>query len=227
MSFITPRAKCRFALSSIQFSFKTILTLTVLLVSGLPCLAQYKFEIQPFGGYKYGGGVNVGINPFGVDRINVESSVSYGVTATFNPAARLGFEFLWDRQPTKASASYNGGGTLPTKVGFTMDQYHGDILFSFADHGSKVEPFALVGFGASNMHGGGSSTTKFSFGVGGGLKYFMTEHFGLRVQARYTPTYAYTTSGGIWCNWWGYCWSVPNDHFINQGDVTGGIVIRF
>ena len=45
--------------------------------------------------------------------------------------------------------------------------------------------------------------------------------------ARYTPTYLYSTSGGVWCNWWGYCWVVPNDHFLQQGDVTGGIVFRF
>ena len=212
-----------------RFSSKAILALAILLLGGFPCLAQYKFEIQPFAGYKYGGGVNVGLNPYGVDRINIDSSVTYGVTATFNPAERLGVEFLWERQPTYAHATYNGGGTYGNKVGFNMDQYHGDILFSLADHGSKVEPFVLVGFGASNMNGGGAgaSTTKFSFGVGGGLKYFLTTHLGLRVQARYTPTYAYTTSNGLWCNWWGYCWSVPNDHFLNQGDVTGGIVIRF
>ena len=224
---IIARAKDKGGLPSNLLFVKAILILAILLVSGLPTLAQYRFEIQPFGGYKYGGGVNVGSNPFGVNRINVDSSVSYGVTAAFNPAARLGLEFLWDRQPTHASANFNGGGSLGTKVGFTMDQYHGNLLFSLSDHGSKVEPFILVGFGASNMHGGGSSTTKFSFGVGGGLKYFVSEHLGFRVQARYTPTYAYTTSGGIWCNWWGVCWSIPNDHFINQGDVTGGVILRF
>jgi hypothetical protein len=195
--------------------------------SALACSAQDRFEIQPFAGYKYGGGVDVASNPLGIHRINVDSSVAYGVTATFNPTARLGLEFLWDRQPTNATGKFSGGGTYPTKIGFTMDQYHGDFLYSFTDHLSKLEPFLLVGFGASNMHGGGSSTTKFSFGLGGGVKYFMTRHIGFRVQARYTPTYAYSTSGGVWCNWWGYCWVVPNDHFIQQGDVTGGVVFRF
>ena len=164
----------------------------VLSFGAFACFAQERFEIQPFGGYKYGGGVDVAGNPLGFSRINIDSSVSYGITGTFNPAARLGLEFLWDRQPTNATGKFSGGGTYPTKVGFTMDQYHGNFLFSFADHQSKVEPFLLVGFGASNMHGGGSSTTKFSFGVGGGVKYFVTRHLGFRAQARYTPTYAYT-----------------------------------
>lgn len=221
------REKCQQERSTVRVATMAVAVLALLLASALSCVAQQRFEIQPFGGYKYGGGVDVAGNPLGFNRINVESSLSYGVTATFNPAARLGLEFMWDRQPTHATGSFSSGGTYPTKVGFTMDQYHGNILFSFADHESKLEPFLLVGFGASDMHGGGSSTTKFSFGVGGGVKYFMTRHLGFRAQARYTPTYAYTSNGGVWCNWWGYCWVVPNDHFIQQGDVTGGVVVRF
>ena len=31
----------------------------------------------------------------------------------------------------------------------------------------KLEPFVWSGLGAADMHGAGSSTTKFSFGVGG------------------------------------------------------------
>lgn len=203
------------------------LILALLAVSILPATAQYKFEVQPFAGYKWGGGANVAGNYLGVSRINIDSSLAYGVTATFNPAENLGVEFLWNRQPTNASASYSGGGTYPTKVGVTLDQFHGDFLFSFAGHGSKVEPFVLFGVGATDMHGAGSSTTKFSFGVGGGVKYFVSKHIGFRAQARYTPTYLYSTNGGVWCNWWGACWVVPNDHFLQQGDVTGGIIFRF
>ena len=203
------------------------LVLVLLAVSTPRVAAQYKFEVQPFAGYKFGGGADVAGNALGISRINVESSLAYGVTATFNPAENLGLEFLWNRQSTNASGSYSGGGTYPTKVGVTLDQFHGDFLFSLAGHGSKVEPFVLVGVGATDMHGAGNSTTRFSFGVGGGVKYFVSKHIGFRAQARYTPTYLYSTNGGVWCNWWGYCWVVPNDHFLQQGDVTGGIVFRF
>ncbi len=206
---------------------RALVAFSVLMLCSLPCLGQYQFEIQPMTGYKFGGGVDVGANIYDVNRINIASSISYGMTATYNPTEYLGVEFLWDRQPTKAAASFAGGGTLPTKVGFTMDQYQGNFLVSLRGHGSEVEPFVLFGVGASNMRGGGSSTTKSSLGAGGGVKYFLTPHLGLRLQARYAPTYAYTTRGGIWCNWWGVCWSVPYNHFINQGEVTGGVIFRF
>ena len=204
------------------------LAVAFLFVTTLPAAAQFRFELQPFAGYKFGGGTDVNYNSnTGINHINVDSSVAYGVTATFNPSANFGLEFLWNRQPTKVSGSLAGGGTYGTKVGVTLDQFHGDFLLSFTEHGSKVEPFVLVGLGATDMHGAGSSTTQFSWSVGGGVKYFASRHVGFRAQARYAPTYLYSTNGGVWCNWWGYCWVVPNDHFLHQGDVTGGIIFRF
>jgi len=196
-------------------------------VLAFPLFAQQHFEIQPFAGYKYGGGADVSGNFLGINRINIDSSVAYGATATFNPSEFTGVEFLWNRQPTHASGSLYSGGTYPQKIGATLDQFHGNFLLSFAGHGSRVEPFLLFGAGATDMHGSGSSTTKFSFAVGGGVKYFVSRHLGFRAQARYSPTYLYSTSGGVWCNWWGYCWVIPNDHFLQQGDVTGGVILRF
>jgi opacity protein-like surface antigen len=227
MAYLSASTKKCVSHTVVQIGFRFLLVSAFLVMGVLPSLAQQRFEFQPFVGYKYGGGVDVAGNPLGINRINFDSSIAYGGTATFNAAERLGVEFLWDRQPTNVTGSYNGGGTYPQKIGVKLDQYHGDLLFSVADHGSKLEPFILVGFGATNIHGEGSSTTKFSFGVGGGVKYFVSKHVGFRVQARYTPTYAYTSNGGVWCNWWGYCWVVPNDHFIHQGDVTTGLILRF
>jgi opacity protein-like surface antigen len=194
---------------------------------GMPVAAQERFEIQPFVGYKYGGGADVAGNVLGIKRINIDSSLAYGVTATYNLSEFTGVEFLWNRQATNVTGALYAGGTYPQKIGVTLDQFHGDFLLSFASHGMKLEPFVLVGLGATDMHGAGSSTTKFSFGVGGGVKYFVSRHLGFRIQARYTPTYLYSTNGGVWCNWWGYCWVIPNDHFLQQGDVSAGVILRF
>jgi len=189
---------------------------------------QTRFEVQPFAGYKFGGGTDVGTNALGISHINIDSSIAYGLTATFNPSEHTGVEFLWNHQPTNASGVLFGGGTYPIKIGTTVDQFQGNFLYSFIGHeNKKIEPFLLFGLGATDMHGAGSSTTKFSWAVGGGVKFFVSRHVGFRIQARYVPTYLYSTNGGVWCNWWGYCWVVPNDHFLNQGDVTTGLVFRF
>jgi opacity protein-like surface antigen len=213
--------------ATICVSARLALVVVLMVICAIPTTAQQRFELQPFVGYKFGGGADVSGNVLNIKRVNIDSSIAYGATATFNPGEYIGLEFLWNRQPTHASGALFGGGTFPQKIGATLDQYHGDFLFSFAGHGSRLEPFILLGFGATNMHGSGSSTTKFSFGVGGGVKYFVSRHVGFRVQARYAPTYLYSTSGGVWCNWWGYCWVIPNDHFLQQGDVTAGMIFRF
>jgi hypothetical protein len=65
---------------------------------------QTRFEIQPFVGYKFGG-ADVGPYALFLSRINIDSSIAYGVTATFNPSEHTGIEFLWNHQPTNASGA--------------------------------------------------------------------------------------------------------------------------
>jgi opacity protein-like surface antigen len=61
-------------------------------------------------------------------------------------------------------------------------------LYSFIGHeNKKIEPFLLFGLGATDMHGAGSSTTKFSWAVGGGVKFFVSRHVGFRIQVTQNP----------------------------------------
>jgi opacity protein-like surface antigen len=196
----------------------------------LPAFAQGTWEVSPFVGYMYGGSFDVTsdvANALGIYKLNMKSSLSYGVSTGVNLGEVMGFEFLWNHQPTQVAGKLRQGGEYPTKYDVNNNQYHGNILFHFAPKDSKFRPYALVGFGATNSSGNNDSVTKFSYGLGGGLKYFFTENIGVRVQARYAPTYLYTSAGGLWCNWWGYCWVVGNDHYMNQGDVTIGLNFRF
>jgi len=204
-----------------------------LLLPGLVLFAGQAFaqrwEVQPFVGYKYGGNVptvpsSAGLN---ISNVSFDASVAYGVTGGINVTDHFGLEFLWNRQPTTAVGQLVTGGAFPQTVSATINQYHGNFLINLRDPDAKLRPFLLFGFGASNISGASSSTTRFSYGLGGGVKYFFTQNMGLRVQARYAPTYLYSTAGGVWCNWWGFCWLTSDDHYLNQGDVTVGWIFRF
>jgi opacity protein-like surface antigen len=182
----------------------------------------------------YGGSSDVSTtNIYGLNKISLNTSVSFGLTGGVN-FGPVGLEFLWNHQPTQAVASQAGGFVPLKNIDVSSNQYHGNFLFHFTDAEHKFRPYALIGFGATNasgsgsqVTGGGSSVTKFSYGIGGGVKYFFNESWGIRAQARYAPTYLYTSAGGLWCNWWGYCWVVGNDHYLNQGDFTVGLTWRF
>jgi hypothetical protein len=66
-------------------------------------------------------------------------------------------------------------------------------------------------------------TTRFAFDVGGGVKYNFMRHFGLRLQAKWSPVYITTTKGGYWCDpFWGGCWVVGDNHYLNEFDATAG-----
>lgn len=207
------------------------LNLTLCLaVFSLPMFGQANFEVQPFIGGMYGGTFNVSSSTesaTGIEKIALQSSISTGITAGINLGDIFGAEFLWNYQPTTAVGKLKGGGEFAEKYSVNSNQYHGNMLFYFKPADSKWRPYALVGFGATNASGNNESVTKFSYGLGGGVKYYFTERYGVRLQARYAPTYLYTSSGGVWCNWWGYCWVVGDDHYMNQGDITAGFTIRF
>jgi opacity protein-like surface antigen len=197
------------------------------LILVLPARGQDRFEIQPYVGYKWGGSTDVGPNVDLITKINFNSSVAYGITGTFNATPHLGFEFLWNRQPSTAVGKLPGGLSFPQSTSVNIDQFQGNFVFTFREREARLRPFALVGLGATDISGKNAGVTKFSFALGGGVKYFVSEHVGIRLQIRYAPTYLYSTSAGVWCDWYGFCFSVPNDHYLNQGDVTGGLILRF
>jgi hypothetical protein len=105
------------------------------------------------------------------------------------------------------------------------------------DEDDMVRPTVFLGLGAtqyspSDIDGRSvSSTTKFAFSLGGGVKIFPSEHIGFRFTGRWTPTYINTTDGGYWCGWyypWGYtCWNVGNANYSHAFEMAAGLVARF
>lgn len=208
-------------------AYRSLLLLLISFVGVSTALGQGTIEIQPFIGYTVGGTIPVNSNDLNIREIKFDGGSSYGATVGFNATEHLGFEFMWKRQSTEAVGKLSGGGDFEETIGVNLDQYHGNFILHFTDEDEAVRPFALIGLGATRGAGDGSSQTNFSFGVGGGLKYFFSQHIGLRLQARYAPTYLFSEAGGVWCNWWGVCWVVSNDKFLNQFDTSAGIIFRF
>jgi hypothetical protein len=101
-----------------------------------------------------------------------------------------------------------------------------------------VRPFVFGGLGATH-YGAVSYTgvagqsreiggeTQFSSTWGGGVKIFPGPRFGIRLQARWTPTYIKSEAAGWWCDpFWG-CYVVSNAQYSNQFELKGGVTLRF
>ena len=59
------------------------------------------------------------------------------------------------------------------------------------------------------------------------MKIYPSRTAGLRLQARWTPTYIKSDSEGCWCDpYWG-CYVVGDAQYSNQYELTAGLTIRF
>jgi hypothetical protein len=186
-------------------------------------------ELTGYVGGQFNGGLDLSTSLF--RRIEVENSTNYGLSAGYLVGEHYGVEFQWNHSKADTFAQPAGGGSDIKVFALNQDQYMGNFLFHFTDREAKLRPFAFFGSGASHLspdRSGVDSTTRFAFSLGGGAKYNIGKHFGLRGQAKWSPTYITTTDGGYWCDpFWGGCWVVGNDHYLHEFDVSGGITFRF
>jgi hypothetical protein len=213
-------------------SKRIIISVFAFLVLLLPfALAQnaQNFEISGQVGGQVNGGLDLSTTFF--HRLEVENGLSYGATLGYLLGDHYGVEFLWNRNQAHAIGEPRGGGANVKLFNLTTNQYMGNFLFHLTDREHKMRPFVMFGLGGTNLspdHSRIPSITRFAFMLGGGVKYYMGPHFGLRGQAKWSPTYITTSDGGVWCDpIWGGCWTVGNSHYLHEFDASGGITLRF
>jgi hypothetical protein len=203
--------------------------LFICLILGAATAVGQNVELTGFIGRQWNGGLDLSTSLF--RRIDVQNGTSYGLGAGILRGDRYGVEFSWTYNKADTLAQPTGGG--PGAKIFTLDtnQYVGNLLFHFAGREKPVRPFLLIGGGATNLHParpGVNSTTRMVGDLGGGVKYNFSRRLGLRLQAKWSSAYIATTRAGYWCDpFWGGCWSVGDNHFLNEIDATAGLTLRF
>jgi opacity protein-like surface antigen len=193
-----------------------------------PAIAQ-NFEVTGQVGGQLNGGLDLATSLF--HRIEVGNSLNYGVTFGYLVGEHSAIEFQWNQTKADTRAQPIGGGSSVNVFSLGQNQYMGNFLFHFTDREARTRPFMFFGLGASSLdpdRSGVRGATRFAFSLGAGVKRNLSKHFGLRGQVKWSPTYLTTTDGGYWCDpFWGGCWTVGNDHYLNEFDITGGITLRF
>ena len=197
-----------------------------------------KVEISGTAGWTFSDGVSggpvvvPGIGSF--DRIDPKDAFSWGARIGFlvNENSEIGF--LFSQQSTKLELS----GTTTVELGDeSVNNYHGYYAYNFGDTDATARPYFLIGLGATQYgsitaSAGGKTkdiggNTQFSGTAALGLKAFPSPKFGIRLEARWTPTYIKSDAEGWWCDpYWG-CYMVGNAQYSNQFELGGGIIIRF
>ena len=172
--------------------------------------------------------------------VDIKSGGNFGFTAGFFVTPNAEVEFLWNRQFSQFDISNPAPSVLLADV--NVDNFFGNFVYNWGASDAKVRPFALGGLGATHYSPGDpqlnatplagtrqvDGATKFAWTFGGGVKIYPSQHVGVRLSARWTPTYIKSDSAGIWCDpFYPTCWVLSDPDYSNQFAMTGGVTLKF
>ena len=178
-----------------------------------------RFGIAPFYGYRFGGEIQ---NPNTGSKYNFKDGPAYGLLLNFAPLDFYGrFELLWSRQ--ESSVDFQGNNGLG-KVNIAIDviQAGGEC-----EYGSQsLRGYVSAHIGATHYSSDGyGDETRFSFGIGGGAKAFLTRNIFLFADLRGFCTVTDAQGSFIYAN--GVTVATFSGSSLWQGQVSAGVGFTF
>ena len=195
-----------------------------------------KYEITPLIGGAFGGTMKLeqALTP-NVDA-HVADSFSFGIAGGFRFDGEEGeghdaIEFRWMRQHTHLFLKQDPLVPTPTIAspflpGVTLDHFLGDFTHEWnVPDARMIHPFLTLSAGAARMSASASSATRFTFGIGTGVKVFPTRHWGFRFNIEYLPIVLHSELQRLVCI--SGCVVVLNGGVMNQFVLSLGPGFRF
>jgi hypothetical protein len=191
------------------------------------CAIAMEIEVTPFIGYTMGGDFT---NATTGTPLSFDDTSSYGIMVDFKQAVNKEggepwIELYYSRQQTKLKADQ---GPFVSNPLFDVNVEYFHIGGTYGQATGKVKPFVVGTFGVTHMTPKGdglSAETKFSLSLGGGVKLYLTEHVGLRFDARWFGTF-FNGSGSVFCSG-GACLVNVQGDVLSQYTANAGVVLAF
>lgn len=207
---------------------KKILFVGVFLLTYSNIFAQV--EITAFGGWLWTGSI-----PAWLQDIKVSDEGNYGIAAGVRVREEMLVEFEWNHTENQAEfREYQGTGLGdPIVVPLTLNYYM--LGFNYlATFNEPVVPYGLINIGVLNTKSSGpqpynTSNNYFTVGLGGGLRYYLSDNVGIKLQARLLLPMQFGGVGfgcGIGTGGGGCGAGASTYTSIIQGDFTGGIILK-
>ena len=220
-----------------MFLRKTCFVVLVLMSGAYSVRAQQEgrqYEVTPFFGTRFGGNIDLSQqgNP-NVDFLKIKSSENYGVMAGVSFWGDFQGEFMWNRQPTSLSAHNPNDGTYSFLSNMNLNMYQFDVLYNIPHSFRNFKPFVVAGLGFSHFGAQPANgqpvlgfDNRFAYNLGGGVKYFFNQHWGVRVEARWSPSH--TTQGKtVFSDPLFRCAPATVANKAEQGQANIGLIFRF
>jgi len=158
-------------------------------------------------------------------RVAFAGSPAYGFALGIRVREDNVVEFRWSRQDSNLEIANGIVGLTATQM--TLRQVHCDFSHEYLlrHRALRLKPFIVASVGATNMSTGVSSgSTEFSAGIGGGIKFFVSQRLGFRIQAEWLPTFV-APQGSALCG--ASCMAHLGGTLASQAEVAIGPVLRF
>ena len=209
--------------------------LLVAVFAGLvPIYAQH-FDVTPLFGGRVGGSMKVqqeGQPPQALAHLS--DSATFGVAAGFRFSGEecedcSVVEFRWMRQDTTLGLKEIPPVATPLASSFgrtsvVLDHYLTDFSYEWETPVKAARPFIMASLGAARLSTPASGSTKFSFGLGAGVKVFPHRHWGLRFHAEWLPTAMQSAVQQVTCV--SGCVIILGGGLMNQFEFAVGPVFR-
>lgn len=194
----------------------------------MPAAAQEspaKFELTPFGGYRFGGTFEIEESS---DSFDFGDSASFGLIVNFPHRTNTQWEILYSNQSTEAEFTGVTTGDPVIDVDLHVLQIGGTYQFE----GDKVIPYLAATLGATHAKARSTSSESDTFWSGSiGLGVLVSPHtrVGLRLEARAYGTFTNSSTDLL-------CVSGPqgagcairaSGDLLSQIETFAGVVFRF
>lgn len=202
---------------------KIIFALTTLTMFSQFAAAQV--YIEGFGGWLWTASI-----PGYRQDLKVDDLGNYGARIGFEMDDSRGVEFEWNHTNSTVHY-YDWDIDEKDQINIAMNYYMLGFVQKFS--AGQAEPFGILNIGMLNVSSERpdvSSINFFTVGLGGGIKYYFTDHVGIRLQARLLIPMQFSGIGfgcGIGTGGASCGAGVNAYSSIFQGDFTGGLVIKF
>jgi hypothetical protein len=186
-----------------------------------------RFDLTPIVGYRTSTSFTTKPGIEGVSaRVVLDASPSYGAAFGVRLDEDNLIEFRWARENTHSHVE--GAVVVPSNGHVKLDQFHGDFTheYTLEEWCPWIRPFVMASVGATHFSDAASNSfTRFSFGIGGGVKFFPTRHLGFKLQAQWLPILVEPEVVSFVCGTG--CAFRLQSQGISQGEFAMGPVFRF
>ena len=197
---------------------RLLLSILTICISTVNTVNAQEYVITPFAGWRASDSLeeaNTGTT------IKLDETRSYGLLLSLKQDPDVSYDFLFSRQNTQLQPDSPTGSTESLRLDYY--QIGGTVFYEY----DKLHPFVTGGLGATHISPANdafSSETKFSLSLGGGLKVPLTQHLGLRFEARGYGTVV-GSNGAILCS--GGCVVKFNGSLFMQFEASAGLSVAF